>query len=238
LFIINCFIKDAKFLAKKQIIFQEIFCKKTIKFTKIVLHLSIKLKSMISDQQIKDLLEPHQKHIRLWYDEALIRLEQIKEIMGVEVYKRLTADVINNYVLEKAKAYFHEIKDVEDLKIDDRYKSLVIFFNKHSAAGKFRKLDKNTLLSVGKLTGIFKHIVQGSLFVDVQPTVALEVGYMFNSTGTDYERIVVVKRVDKKIAIPIFEINQNDVPEMLTITAQEIILDIENDEQLSIKKAQ
>lgn len=198
---------------------------------------------MITDQQIIDIFEPHKPIIRKWYDDALIKLGQVKDIMGVEVYKRLTADVINNYVLEMAKAYFDNIKEIAEITIDDKYKSLIIFFRKESTATRFKKLNKNTLLSVSNETDRFRAIlkgavIQGSLFPDIQPKVGIEIGHIFNTAGTSYERILLVKKIDDKVSIPLFEINPIDEPQTTVLPAQEIILDLENEQQLKVKKTE
>lgn len=192
---------------------------------------------MITDQQIQELLEPHKLTIREWYDSALIKLDLIKEMMGVEVYKRLSAMIINNYVLEKAKAYFDNIATVAGIVINDKYKSLIIYFQKEGTTTRFKKLNKDTLLSSNVKTTRNIQMIQGSLFSDFPPVVGIEIGHIFNISGTAYEKILVVKRIDEKIAIPIFELLPNEKAEINTIHATPVEIYLNNEEQLKIKKA-
>jgi hypothetical protein len=190
---------------------------------------------MITNEQIADLIKPHQTEIRKWYDEALMKLDQVKEIMGVEVYTRSSSCIINNYILEKAKSYFDGIKDSLGIIVDDKYKSLILYFQKEGTTGRFKKLNKLSLLSGNIETLRSVQLVQGTLFPDFPPTVRIEIGHFFNETGTAYDRILVVKRIDKKVAIPIFEIEPIATEQIVTVTAKEIVLDLEQEQQLKIK---
>ncbi len=193
--------------------------------------------TMITDQQIEELIEPHKLAIRQWYNSALLKLEQVKEIMEVEVYKRLSAILINNYVLEKAKSYFNDYKEVAGIVINDRYKSLIIYFQKDGTTTRFKKLNKDTLLSSNIKTTRNVQMIQGSLFSEYPPVVGIEIGHIFNEIGTAYDKILVVKRVDEKIAIPLFEIPELDNVDITVVPAQEIEIDLNKEEQLKIKKA-
>lgn len=191
---------------------------------------------MITDIQIGEALEPHFITIRGWYDTALEKLESLKEIMDVEVYKRLSAMVINNYVLEKAKSYFGDFASESGIMINDRYKSLLLFFSNDGLTTRFKKLNKNTLLSGNVTTARNTSVIQGTLFEEYQPVVGVEIGYMFNEAGTEYDKILVVKRVDKKIAIPIFEILATAKAEPITIPAVEVEINLTDEQQLKIRK--
>lgn len=192
---------------------------------------------MITDQQIADLLEPHKAAIRIWYDNALVKLGQIKEIMEIEVYKRVSAGIINNYVLEKAKSYFNEYKEDTGIIINDKYKSLVLYFQKDGAITRFKKLNPETLLSSNITTTRNTQMLQGSLFIEYPPAIAIEIGHVFNATMTAYDKILVVKRIDEKFAISLFEIPAIKNEDILVIPAKEIEIDLNKEEQLKIKKA-
>jgi len=192
---------------------------------------------MITDKQIEELIEPHKKVIREWYDAAIIKLEQVKEIMDVEVYKRLSAMVINNYVLEKAKSHFNDYTEVAGIVINDKYKSLIIYFQKDGAVTRFKKLNKDTLLSSNVSTTRNTQMIQGTLYPEYPPVVGIEIGYIFDETGTAYDKILVIKRVDEKVAIPIFEIPALPAVNYETIPAKEIEIDLSKEEQLKISKS-
>ena len=192
---------------------------------------------MITDQQIADLLEPHKAAIRIWYDNALVKLGQIKEIMEIEVYKRVSAGIINNYVLEKAKSYFNEYKEDTGIIINDKYKSLVLYFQKDGAITRFKKLNPETLLSSNITTTRNTQMLQGSLFIEYPPAIAIEIGHVFNATMTAYDKILVVKRIDEKFAISLFEIPAIKNEDILVIPAKEIEIDLNKEEHLKIKKA-
>lgn len=192
---------------------------------------------MITDQQIEEIFEAHKPAIRQWYDSALLKLGQVKDIMEVEVYKRLSAMVINNYVLEKAKSYFNDYTEVAGIVINDRYKSLIIYFQKDGAATRFKKLNKDTLLSSNIKTTRNIQMIQGSLFVEYPPVIGIEIGHIFDATGTAFDKILVVKRVDEKVAIPLFEIPAFDTSSVPVIPALEIEIDLNKEDQLRIKKA-
>lgn len=192
---------------------------------------------MITDQQIEELIEPHKTAIRQWYDAALLKLEQVKEIMEVEFYKRLSAMFINNYVLEKAKSYFNDYRESTGVVINDKYKSLIIHFQKDGATTRFKKLNKDTLLSSNIETARNIQVIQGVLFPEYPPAVDIEIGHIFDATGNAYDRILVVKRIDRKVAIPLFEIPELDNVDITVIPAREVEINLNEEEQLKIKKA-
>lgn len=193
---------------------------------------------MITDEQIAILLEPHKLIIREWYDTALIKLGQVKDIMEVEVYKRVSAGIINNYVLEKAKSHFNDYAEVEGIVINDKYKSLIIYFQKDGATTRFKKLNPDTLLSSNIQTSRNIQMIQGSLFPsEYPPVIGIEIGHIFDATGTVYDKILVVKRIDKKVAIPLFEIPAIQNEDVFVIPAKEIEIDLNKEEQLKIKKS-
>lgn len=193
---------------------------------------------MITDEQIAALLEPHKNVIREWYDAALNKLGQVKEIMEVEVYKRVSAGIINNYVLEKAKSYFNDYAEKDCLIINDKYKSLIIYFQKDGTTTRFKKLNPYTLLSSNIQTSRNTQMIQGSLFPsEYPPVIGIEIGHIFNASATEYDKILVVKRIDEKVAIPLFEIPPVQDEYVSVIPAKEIEIDLNKEEQIRIKKS-
>lgn len=193
---------------------------------------------MITDRQIEDLIEPHKLAIRQWYDKALLILSQVKEIMEVEVYKRVSAGIVNNYVLERAKSHFSDNKEVTGIIINDKYKSLIIYFQRDGATTRFKKLNPDTLLSTNIPTTRNIQMIQGSLYAEYPPVVGIEIGHIFDAAGTTYDKILVVKRIDEKVAIPLFEIPAIEGENIVTtIPAKEIEIDLNKEEQLKLKQA-
>lgn len=180
---------------------------------------------MITDKEIFELLKPHFTALRKFHDDGLEKVNQIMDIMGVTMYKRSKANDFNNYVIEKAKAYFRNIDGIE---VIDKYETLVLSFTSVGLLSRFKKISKYTLLSncadnkrnTALIEGNTAYI-QGTLYVEYPPAVFVEIGYIINQLWTFFEKIMVVKRVDK-VAIELFQIPQLEIAKPYTLKAVDV----------------
>lgn len=187
---------------------------------------------MLTDKEILELLESHTPAIRSFYDEALLKLNEIMNTMGVRPYGRFKAITLNNLILEKAKNYF---RNIDGIDINEKYESLILIFN-DKFKSRFKKLKKINLLSSNIETVRNTNLIQASLFPQYQPNVLVEIGYWTNDTNTEYEKILIVKRVDN-IAIPLMEILPIKDETIKAVPATEVVLpDNFQEQQLKIKK--
>lgn len=187
---------------------------------------------MITDKEIYTLLEPHLISIRQIHEESLVKINEVMNMLDVIMYKRSKATGFNNIVLEKAKVYF---KGIEGIEVIEKYETLVLSF-KEGLLSRFKKVSKQTLLSCHANNNRNKELIQGTLFAEYPPSVFVEIGYVVNALFSSFEKISVIKRIDK-VGIELFEILPLVELKPETFKATEIDIETNKEEdQIKIKK--
>jgi hypothetical protein len=199
----------------------------------IITILAYQIREMVTDNEIFELfINPHQVAVRKMHEEALSEMNDGGLTISIgRTYNRLKAVYLNNVILEKAKPYF---RGVEGITIDEKYDSLV--FNYDSGIlGRFRKSSKVVYPKSLAETQRNKAIIQGTLFTEYSPMVSLEIRYVVNSTWSEYEKISVIKLIDK-VAIEIHEIPTIEIYQPETIKAEESVIKLpQKEKQITIK---
>ena len=178
------------------------------------------METFLTDEQVCEPFKKHLFKINELFSESLIELNEILGMSSVKIYGRVKANLLHNIWVEKAKPYFRGYGIV----IDESYDSALFGFEK-GIVGRFKKLDKDTLLSSGICTDRSQRIVQGSLFPEEYPSnfTMTEFGYVIHPSWESYEFIYLIRRDDDQATI-LLDIS-SEVEKLNAVTAIEITPD-------------
>lgn len=199
----------------------------------ITLYLVFKRRSMITDLEIIEALEPYNTEIRKWHEEGLKLVNEITDLVAdknIRLFKRNKSGFLNNYVVEQASKFFDGI---EHIQVDRVYETIILKFA-IGVTGRFKKQVTHIKESC-KCTTRNNHYIQGTLYEEYPQSVSLEIIYDVNEVFSEITRLSIIKRVDR-IPIEIYSIIASEQEKPTTFKAMEVVLPDESEEnQITIK---
>lgn len=174
--------------------------------------------NLCTESQARQILEPHLGVIKRIMNESLGDIGKSMGVISVPVNKRAKCTLLHSIAVAKAEKYLSETSGI---KLKKKYQSLQIIFD-NTLVGRIKKVDNNHMARNAR-SDRNDYILsqQPTLFdgLDLPPdnlcrTTFIDLGYKIDSIWANFERLIVVCRLNDSILwyIDFTDTNESIVP--------------------------